>query len=56
MANGATAGSNTLSQQVDIVDFSVSAITSTPSINAGDTATIQVSVLPHCPEYSVWRL
>ncbi|MGO9167645.1 MAG: SBBP repeat-containing protein [Candidatus Sulfotelmatobacter sp.] len=46
VANGATSGSNTLSQQVEVVDFSISASTSTPSINAGDTATIQVNFCP----------
>ena len=46
VANGATSGSNTLSQQVDVVDFGISASTSTPSINAGDTATILVNFCP----------
>ncbi len=46
VANGATSASNTLSQQAQVVDFSVSATTSTPSINAGDTATIQVNFCP----------
>jgi len=46
VANGGTSASNTVSQQAYIVDFSVIAYTSTPSINAGDTATIQVNLCP----------
>jgi len=49
VANGAASGSNlsnTLSQQVNVVDFGITASTSTPSINAGDTATIQVVFCP----------
>lgn len=51
-ANGGTSVSNTLSQQAAVVDFSISASTSTPSINAGDTATIQVQVCPTNGNYS----
>ncbi len=46
VANGATSASNTLSEQAYVVDFSISATTSTSVIYAGDTATIQVNFCP----------
>jgi len=46
VANGATSGSNTLSQLADVVDFTISASTSTPTIYAGDPAVIQVEFCP----------
>jgi hypothetical protein len=46
---GGTQG--TSSQTANIVDFGITASTSTPTINAGDTATIQVVFTPH-PQYS----
>jgi hypothetical protein len=42
--NGPTQGSS--SQQANVVDFGISASTSTPVINAGDTATFQVVFTP----------
>ncbi len=46
VANGATAASNTLSEQAEVVDFSVTATPSTPSISAGGTFTVQVNFCP----------
>ncbi len=46
VANGATAGSNTLSEQAEVVDFSITATPSTPSISAGETFTVQVNFCP----------
>jgi len=40
------AGANTITQQANVVDFGISASISTPTINAGDTATIQVTFCP----------
>lgn len=51
-ANGSTTGTNTLTQTVPVVDFGISASTSTPVINAGDTATIQVVFSPLNGNYS----
>ena len=50
-ANGATIGTTTVTQMVSVVDFGISASISTPSIKAGETATIQVVVTPN-PQYS----
>jgi len=50
-ANGATAGTTTVTQTANVVDFTITASTSTPTINAGDTATIQVVFKPN-PQYS----
>jgi len=50
-ANGATIGTTTVTQTANVVDFAIAASTSTPSINAGDTATIQVVFTPN-PQYS----
>lgn len=54
VANGAVSvfnkPSNTLAEQVSVVDFSINAKTLTPSINAGDTATIQVAFCPTIPQ------
>ncbi len=46
VANGATSASNTLSEQAEVVDFIITATTSTSSIPAGATATIQVNFCP----------
>jgi Domain of unknown function DUF11/Beta-propeller repeat len=46
-ANGATSGTITITQQDTVVDFSVSATTSTPTITAGDTALIQITFTPN---------
>jgi hypothetical protein len=48
-ANGGAIQANS-SQMVNVVDFGVSASTSTPSINAGETATIQVVFFPTNPQ------
>jgi hypothetical protein len=45
-ANGATTGTPTVTQTANVVDFAITASTSTPVINAGDTATIQVNFCP----------
>src|SRR5713226_7853060 len=50
-ANGATIGTTTVTQMVSVVDFGISASISTPSIKAGETATIQVVFTPN-PQYS----
>jgi hypothetical protein len=50
-ANGATAGTTTVTQTANVVDFGITASTATPTINAGDTATIQVVFTPN-PQYS----
>jgi len=50
-ANGATIGTPTVTQTANIVDFGITASTSTPTINAGDTATIQVVFTPN-PQYN----
>ncbi len=46
VANGAASGSNTLSQQVDVVDFTVRASTSTTSVVDGAPIIIQVEFCP----------
>ena len=46
VANGATAASNTLSEQAEVVDFSITATPSAPSISAGETVTVQVNFCP----------
>jgi hypothetical protein len=51
-ANGAAIGTTTtVTQTVPVVDFGISASISTPSIKAGETATIQVVFTPN-PQYS----
>jgi hypothetical protein len=46
-ANNGAAQSNFISQPIEnVVDFAISASTSTPIINAGDTATFQVKFTP----------
>jgi len=44
--NGITAICSPSQPQANIVDFKISASTSTPTINAGDTATLQVTFTP----------